>query len=249
MNEASLPGAKWHLILLFILSISHANAQKWFNMGVGLGYQGNKLLNNQLKEDETLTSKYGFNPHFSLNFNLNTNEFFQYSLEVGYAKVKTTLSYLSPDTVLEYTGARNIMFNTLDVGMNFKIFTPAGYYLEAGPKYTLVQSVVDIEKNSLYQVDASEHIAGYASIMFGVGILAFRERNTNISFGFRGEYTLTDIISGAGKEIKYPTYRNYGKEQSEYRLFTGMFVVNLSYDIGVLNGSRQTFRTPYFKID
>lgn len=235
--------------LAFVFFASSSFAQKWMNFGVSLGYQGNKIMNSQLKADETLSAKFGFNPHFGLNLTLNTNEFFGVSFEAGYAKVTSILSYLSPDTVFDYQGARKIMFNSIDAGLIFKIHTPSGGYIEAGPKYTLVQTVVDIEKNSLYQVDATDHVTGYASVVFGLGILAFKKERTNISLGFRGEYGLTDMISGAGKEVKYPTYRDYGKEQSEYRLLTGMFVVNLSYDIGILNASRQTYRYPYFKVD
>lgn len=240
----------WMVLFALILVINSnvSFSQKWMNVGFNLSYQGNKITNTQLKKDEGITSKFGFNPHFGINFNFNANEFFQYSLEIGYAKLGSKLSYLSPDTAFGYSGSRKIIFNSIDFGFNFKIFLPQGYYLEAGPKYTLVQNVIDIDNNSLFTVDATDHVGGYASVMVGLGILAFKTERTNIMLGFRGEYGLTDLVSTAGREVRYPTYKDYGEEQSEYRLISGMIVVNLSYDIGILNASRQTHRHPYFKM-
>lgn len=232
--------------LSFLIVVNYSLSQRWVNMGATIGLQGNKLLNSQLKSDETLDAKLGFNPRFGLNFNFNTTEFFQISLETSYAKVTNKLSYNTPDTTMGYQGARKIMFSTIDAALIFRYFASSGGYLEAGGKYTLVNHVTDIEKNSLYQVDATNNIQNYSSLILGIGILAFKNNRTNIHFGLRGEYTLTNVISDAGNAINYPTYKNYGTQQSSYKLISGMFVVNLSYDIGILNASRQTYRYPYF---
>jgi hypothetical protein len=236
-------------ILLNVLLLSlclTTFSQRWSNFDFNLSYQGNKLLNDNLQDDQLLSTSFSFNPSVGIEYGINMNEYFQIGVEFGYTKVNNSLSFLDTDTVFNFKGKRKISLNTINLGLVLKGFTQGGYYIEGGIVYNLVLSAKDIEKGSLFQVDASSNVKNYVSLIFGGGVLAYKKDRTNISVGFRGEFAFTDLISSYGKEIHYPTYYNYNNNDT-YRYISGMIIVNLSYDIGILNNSRQTYRYSYFR--
>lgn len=238
---------KKSILVICLLFISIAVfSQKWTSFGVNLGYQGNKFLNANLKKDNAINTQFKFNTGVGVSLGINTNEFFQISFDLGYAKVKNSLLFLDYDTVFNFKGERKISMNTFNLGITFKGFTQAGYYLEAGAKYNFIASAIDQEETTLFNVEATKNIKNYFSLLGGIGVLAFKTYRTNVLIGFRGELSVTDLISDYGKDIYYPTYKNYNNND-KYRYLSGMIIVNLTYDIGILNDSRQTYRYSYFR--
>lgn len=236
------------LLLVIYMIITHYAffSQEWTSIGLNLSYQGNKLIGNNLKQDDAVSSGIKFNSGISFFFGFNTNEFFQISIEAGFAKINNSLEFLDYDTVFNYKGERKISLNTFNVGLILRGYSQGGYYIEGGLKYYIVSSAYDKESTSLYKVDATYNFSNYLTFVGGIGILAYKTQRANLIFGFRGEYNFTDLINDYGKGFYYPTYKNYDNND-KISYISGMIIVNLTYDIGILNDSRQTYRYSYYR--
>lgn len=233
-------------IVIFFLSYTSLYSQRWSNVGFTGGYKVNTLLNDNISNDESISAKIGFNPTIGIEYGININEFLQLSLTGSYARTNVSLLYETPDSNLNFTTKRKLLFNSLSAGLTLRYFIPNGYYLEGGAAYVFLPSVLEKDDNSLFESNSNEFVKGYVEINGGIGMLAYKSYRTNLMIGIKGSLGLTDFLSAKGKEVNYPTFKNY-ESNSSNRFVSVMFVVNLIYDVGILNSSRQTYRYPFFK--
>ncbi len=191
---------KQSLILLVLLFSTVLGAQEiWLEMGLKGGGGTSFLLNKNIFDDDSyrylVTPMYGGGARVALNF----GPYHGLSLEGLYNQSGQNFEF-----DLLQKGLRNdISWKSIDAFLMYRYIRNKAY-VEAGPMYSLVQSVEQVISDVEISTASRYYEKSYLAGVFGFGGYLAGSNTFSIGLGFRLHYGLTNFVSSEGTKLGYP---------------------------------------------
>ncbi len=236
--------AKLLTVLLIFLSLNNVLAQrrssgtvKWLDLEIKGGYGGSMLLNANVIADQN--AELAITPsayEYGARLGLTIGEYIGVGVE--FLKGGFSQDYnIKPSGLDSYTKTQN--FKTNDILVTLKYTSLAGFYLEAGPKFSTLKSV-EVENSILGSFadatgkDYQEHFADkFTSIVFGFGFAVYNGDRLRVNLGLRASYALGDIVEDENFSVLNDGYyRPMGDLNSTTHPFSLKFMAGVSYTFG-----------------
>lgn len=218
-------------LLLVIFSVSLANAQPWFDIGVKAGYGTSFMYNTQIFEDQKLTHKFMGGYTYGGKFGFNFSQEHQAAFDVMQTSIKQGFLYY-PEAGVETV--RQFDIQSLDFLLMYR-YNKKGTYFEFGPQLSQVSKVkyTDEGGDFLNPVTPDKLInKSLYSLALGFGGYIFGTDNFGVTAGFRINYTLNDIATEDARGKNFPML--YTADPDPTRNLGVMFVLEANYDFGYL---------------
>ncbi len=239
--------------LLFIFSNS-LYSQSWLEVGLKGGYGLDFLVNKNVSNDPTHTSKFSFGYTYGGKLGWNFNADHAITLDVLYTGFGKTYDYYTTnpaDSTKKDFYKKQFAFNALDFLLMYRHVKNASYF-EIGPQFSTIKKAKasDSQTGSKINGDVSDNLVKtYYSAVIGAGGMLAGTENFRVILGFRVIYTFNDIISPTGQQNNFPSGNKYDTYQKSNPL-SAMMVLECNYDLGHLaksNCKKKKTRFLFFK--
>lgn len=207
---------KFFVCMLILVSAISVFAQRgrgadphWLTLAVKGGYGNSILFCKEINDDENISQNF-MSPSFSIGGKLGVvlkdrfgitcevlSSNYQNKFEIKESKLMGV--EIVPKHINSYK------FKTLDVLAGFRYTSPAGVFVELGPKFTMIKKAnfnSDLETSLLKDQDAAESfVEKYVSPFFGFGVTPYNGDRFQVTIGLRGAYCPKNILNQEAIQI------------------------------------------------
>lgn len=191
------------ITLLSLAVIQISQAQKiyaWMDCGAKVGYGLTGLLNKSLFDDRDYEHHLSSGVSYGVKTGLYFGLFNGITVDAMLSSNKQNFDYLLNSKTYDHS----INWKNIDIAVLYRN-QKDGVYVELGPQISLLRSVKNADPNNP-KTEIKEYFnKNYLSGVFGVGGYLFNSETFTTMLGLRIGYGFGDMVTDAGKAIKYPT--------------------------------------------
>ncbi len=211
----------------------------FFDFGIKGGFGFTWLYNDNIMNDTqigySLTPSYLYGGKISINFNE------KYAICGEFLSSTLTSQAFKFNDLLNNPQRKTITFKQFSIPVLFRYNGESGGYMEIGPQFNTTNSVHDNSNNSI----SDKFVAKNTTATFGFGQYFLGAGNFYGTFGFRFNFGVQDILTGAGGKDKLSYYPLESSQvATQYKEYKGtipisvMFMLEFNYDLGYFAKSK-----------
>ena len=207
------------------------SAQVWLEAGGKMMYGLTGFYNQNILDDTDHDFRLNTSLSAGLLLGINFGDFHGINVEGVFTQNQQDMTF-ADDFILEST-RNDIQWRTFDLYALYRFYSRSGPFLEIGPKLNLVSKMTQefgperLDIDGMYADHYFSGVFGFGAFLAGSDLLTFK-------MGFRGEYALTDFITGEGQTLNFPTPYTDFETYKETHPFRGALYVELNFALGEL---------------